>query len=115
MSPLGSSTAVSPLADTGAALPLAGVEQPLQLIEGLIQRRNRLDHGGTAGLRAGPLLIHLPLQLAQASIDLFKPGGERQQAGLPGIQAKPCRLEIAGQLIHQTLPLPTQLRRRLPL
>lgn len=54
-----------------------GRQQPLNLIQGVIEGGNSLGYGRVARLRAGPLVLHLPLQMAQAAIDALQPGGER--------------------------------------
>lgn len=42
--------------------------------------------------------------MAQATVDALQPGGEGQKTGLPFIEAATGRVEVASQLVHQTLP-----------
>ena len=93
----------------------AGVEGPLDLIKGLIERLDRRRHGGVAGLGGGPLVVDLAAQLLQAAIDGLQPGGQGQQAGLPFVHALTRRMQVAAQLVDQPPPLVAQGTLRLPL
>ena len=91
-----------------ARSPLAVIQQLFDLVEGLIKGVDRLGHRRIRGVAAGPLAGHLGLEVAQATIDALQPGGEGQKTGLPFIEAATGRVEVASQLVHQTLPLQPQ-------